>query len=160
MKAKSVLMDTSFFIRFLKNDDPLFKNADDYYRFFIEKDIPMIISTITIAEYCVGGDINELPLRDLQILPFSVKHAQKAGEFAKIVFYNKEKLKLSERNIIPNDTKLFSQADVENQISYYISSDIESFKIYNLLKKETSVKFEFIDLNIKHTESFGLLEFD
>ena len=120
----------------------------------------MIISTISIAEYCVGGNINELPLKDLQILPLNVLHAQRAGEFAKIVFQNRNKLKLNERNIIPNDTKLFSQADIENQIGYYISSDIESFKIYNLLKNETSVKFEFIDFNIKHSESFGLLEFD
>ena len=160
MKAKSVLLDTSFFIRFLKEDDPLFNNTDEYYRYFLEKDIPMIISTISIAEYCVGGNINELPLKDLQILPLNVLHAQRAGEFAKIVFQNRNKLKLNERNIIPNDTKLFSQADIENQIGYYISSDIESFKIYNLLKNETSVKFEFIDLNIKHSESFGLLEFD
>lgn len=160
MKAKSVLLDTSFFIRFLKEDDPLFNNADEYYRYFLEEDIPMIISTISIAEYCVGGNINELPLKDLQILPLNVLHAQRAGEFAKIVFQNRNKLKLNERNIIPNDTKLFSQADIENQIGFYISSDIESFKIYNLLKNETSVKFEFIDLNIKHSESFGLLEFD
>jgi|GEM_PF-2513031 len=33
--------------------------------------------------------------------------------------------------IIPNDTKLFSQADVEPNIKYYLSSDTESYKIYN-----------------------------
>ena len=70
MKPKSVLLDTSFFLRFLKETDSLFTNADGYYRYFLEKDFPMIISTISIAEYCVGGNINELPLKDLQILPF------------------------------------------------------------------------------------------
>lgn len=34
MKAKSVLLDTSFFIRFLKEDDPLFNNTDEYYNIF------------------------------------------------------------------------------------------------------------------------------
>ena len=66
-----------------------------------------MISTISIAEYCVGGDVHELPLRNLQIVPFNLDHAKKTGEFAKIVFLNKSKLKLKERNIIPNDTKLF-----------------------------------------------------
>lgn len=93
--------------------DPLFKNADGYFRYFIQQEITMIISTISIAEYCVGGDVHELPLRNLQILPFNLDHSKRTGEFAKIVFQNKGKLKLKERNIIPNDTKLFAQADTE-----------------------------------------------
>lgn len=60
---KSVLLDTSFFLRFLKETDPLFKNADGYFRYFLENDIAMVISTISIAEYCVGGDVHELPLK-------------------------------------------------------------------------------------------------
>ena len=32
---KGILLDTSFFLRFLKEDDPLFKNADDYFRYFL-----------------------------------------------------------------------------------------------------------------------------
>jgi hypothetical protein len=35
---KSVLLDTSFFIRFLNVNDPLFENADNYFRYFIEKE--------------------------------------------------------------------------------------------------------------------------
>jgi len=118
----------------------------------------MVISTISIAEYCVGGDIHELPLRNLQILPFNIDHSKKTGEFARIVFQQKGSLKLKERNIIPNDSKLFAQADSEKMIEYYLSSDSESFKIYSLLKKETSPKFQFIDLNIPYNETFGLLD--
>ena len=62
-----------------------------------------MISTISVAEYCVRGDVHELPLRNLQIIPFNLDHAKRAGEFAKIIFQNKGKLKLNERNIIPND---------------------------------------------------------
>lgn len=118
----------------------------------------MMISTISIAEYCVGGDIQELPLRNLQIVPFNLDHSKRTGEFAKIVFQNKGKLKLNERNIIPNDTKLFSQADCENSVEFYLSSDSESLKIYNLLKEETNPKFQFIDLKISHYETFGILD--
>ncbi|GEM56562.1 hypothetical protein [Flavobacterium branchiophilum] len=158
MMRKSVLLDTSFFIRFLNDNDPLFKNADGYFRYFIKEEITMIISTISIAEYCVGGDIYELPLKNLRIVPFNLDHSKKTGEFAKIIFKNKGKLKLNERNIIPNDTKLFSQAHCEKTVEYYLSSDSESLKIYNLLKGETNPKFIFIDLKVPHYDTFGILD--
>ena len=65
MSSKAVLLDTSFFLRFLNDADPLFINADDYFRHFLNEDIDMMISTISIAEYCVGGDVHELPLKNL-----------------------------------------------------------------------------------------------
>jgi hypothetical protein len=144
-------------MRFLNDNDPLFNIADGYFRYFLQKEITMMISTISIAEYCVGGDIHELPLRNLQIVPFNLDHSKRTGEFAKVVFQSKGKLNLKERNIIPNDTKLFAQADCEKAIEYYLSSDKESVKIYNLLRQETAPKFQFIDLNTPHNETFGLL---
>ncbi|HLG41691.1 MAG TPA: hypothetical protein VI461_18570 [Chitinophagaceae bacterium] len=158
MTHKAVLLDTSFFIRFLNEADPLFKNSDGYYRYFLQKEIPLLMSTISIAEYCVIGSINELPLKDLQIIPFNLSHSKRTGEFARIVFENKGKLKLQQRNIIPNDTKLFAQADMEVNIGYYLSSDSESKKIYDLLVKLDKPKFQFIDLNNKYSEVFGVLE--
>jgi hypothetical protein len=157
MTRRAILLDTSFFMRFLNDNDPLFNIADGYFRYFLQKEITMMISTISIAEYCVGGDIHELPLRNLQIVPFNLDHSKRTGEFAKVVFQSKGKLNLKERNIIPNDTKLFAQADCEKAIEYYLSSDKESVKIYNLLRQETAPKFQFIDLNTPHNETFGLL---
>ena len=61
MTRRAILLDTSFFMRFLNYGDPLFNNADGYFRYFLQKEIIMMISTISIAEYCVGGDIQELP---------------------------------------------------------------------------------------------------
>lgn len=158
MGHNAVLLDTSFFLRFLNDNDPLFKNADGYFRYFLKSEIIMKISTISIAEYCVGGEINELPLKNLQILPFNLNHSKRTGEFAKIVFQNKDKLKLKERSIIPNDSKLFAQADSEKDIVYYLSSDTESKKIFNLLQKKSMLKFQFIDLNTPFNEAFGILD--
>lgn len=159
MTVNGVLLDTSFFMRFLNDEDKLFKNAMEYFKYFISNGITMYISTISIAEYCVGGSINELPLRNLAILPFNLNHAIKTGEIARIVFSNKNKLKLRERNLIPNDSKLFSQADVEKTIGFYISSDVESIKIYKLLEEEKqNLDFKFIDLNIPPNEFFGYLD--
>lgn len=155
---KSVLLDTSFFLRFLNESDPLLVNADEYFRYFIKHEIAMVISTISIAEYCVGGDISELPLRNLQILPFNLDHAKKTGEFAKIVFHKKGKLSLTNRTIIPNDTKLFAQADIEHSVEYYLSSDTESYRIFKLLKQEINPRFQFIDLNVSCNQTFGMLD--
>lgn len=154
---KSVLLDTSFFIRFLNDEDPLFKNADGYFRYFLQHQIAMKISTISIAEYCTGGSLDELPLRNLEILPFNLNHAKRTGEFARIVFQKKGTLKFNERNIIPNDTKLFAQADCDRTVDYYLSSDSESLKVHKLLQQESNPQFQFIDLKIPYNEMFGIL---
>lgn len=155
---KSVLLDTSFFLRFLNESDPLFKNADGYFRYFLKEEMNMLISTISIAEYCVGGDIHELPLKNLQILPFNLEHSKRTGQLARVVFDNKGTLKLQQRNIIPNDSKLFAQADCEKTVMYYLTSDKESVKIYNLLNGISPLKFVFLDLNTPYSEVFGILE--
>ncbi len=157
--SRSVLLDTSFFIRFLNDADPLFTNADRYFKYFIQNDINMVISTISIAEYCVGGDISELPLRNLQILPFNLNHAQRTGVFAKIAFEARRAgiIEISNRNIIPNDSKLFAQADKESSIQYYVSSDGNSGVIYNLLSQRSNPAFEFINLKIPYNEYFSEL---
>ncbi len=154
----SVLLDTSFFIRFLNEDDELFENADGYYKYFLKKEIALKCSTISVAEYCVRGNIDELPLINLQIIPFNLSHAKKAGEFANIVFKNKESLDLSNRTIIPNDTKLFAQADSEEAIDAYLTSDTESIKLYDLLKKHFNIHFQIIDIHNKYSETFGILD--
>jgi hypothetical protein len=157
---KAVLLDTSFFLRFLNECDPLFENADGYYKYLIQEKYDLVISTISIAEYCSGGDISELPLRNLQILPFNLKHGKRTGEFAKVAFQARrgKTLEVKERLLIPNDTKLFSQADSEEYIQYYLSSDLESLKIFNVLNANLRLNFKFIDLNIKYTQTFGLLD--
>jgi hypothetical protein len=89
-------------MRFLNDGDPLFKNADGYFRYFLQKEITMMISTISIAEYCVGGDIHELPLRNLQIVPFNLDHSKRTGEFAKIAFQYKGNLNLDFKVLTQN----------------------------------------------------------
>jgi hypothetical protein len=116
----------------------------------------MKISTISIAEYCVIGGLDELPLKDLQIVPFNIEHAVKTGEFAKYVFERKSQISV-ERKLIPNDTKLFAQADVDDSVEFYLSSDTESLKVYQLLKTKGNIDFKFLDLHDNYLESFGVL---
>lgn len=156
----SVLLDTSFFIRLLNDEDALHENAKNYYRYFLEKEISLKVSTITIAEYCVLGKLEELPLKDIQILPFNLDQAQKTGEFAKILFTFKKTTKetLAPRALIPNDSKLFAQADLDKSITHFVTSDIRSKKVVEILKQEVKVKFEIIDIHSPYNETFGILD--
>ena len=146
MEDKCVLLDTSFFIRLLNDQDPLHLNTRGFYRHLLQNGGRLKCSTISVAEYCVRGEIEELPLKDLQILPFNLLHAVKAGEFANAVFTQKNTLNLSGRSIIPNDSKLFAQASVEKDIDYFATSDTECVKIYDLLNEKFSLGFEIINI--------------
>ena len=82
----SVLLDTSFFIRLLNSDDFLHINARDYFKYFLENEILLKVSTISIAEYCVKGKMDELPLRNLKIISFNLEHAIKNSRICQCSF--------------------------------------------------------------------------
>ncbi len=156
----SVLLDTSFFIRLLNDDDPLHMNALGYYKYYLEKEIALKVSTISIAEYCVIGSLKDLPLRNLQIVPFNSDHAVRAGEFAKIIFTENRTSpeKLKPRAIIPNDAKLFAQADLGKSITHFVTSDVRSKKTLDLLKRGTIPHFDILSIQTPYHQSFGILD--
>jgi predicted nucleic acid-binding protein len=158
MDNLSILLDTSFFIRLLNENDSLHQNTLKYYKYFLEKQFALKCSTISISEYCVKGQLDELPLKDIQIIPFNISHAQKAGELARIVFQKKDSFKIDKRNIIPNDTNLFAQAEIEKDITTFATSDEECIKIYDLLKQQGAIKFEVVNIREQFNESLGLLD--
>ena len=156
---EGALLDTSFFLRFLNDKDPLFEKADNYYKYFLEKDFNLFISTISIAEYCVGGTVDQLPLRNLLVLPFNIDHAQKAGEFAGVLYEARRSSQLivSERPVIINDAKLFAQADSETNINFFVTSDARCINIFETIKNKINPNFNIVDIKIEHTETFGIL---
>jgi len=158
--TEGALLDTSFFLRFLNEKDELFGNANQYYKYFLQKEIKLFISTISIAEYCVGGTIDQLPLRNLIVLPFNIQHAEKAGEFARILYEaRKDKiLKVGERILIMNDAKLFAQAHTDERINYYVTADTRSINIYNNVKSKTNLDFAFIDIRNNLSDTFGIFD--
>ena len=156
----SVLLDTSFFVRLLNDDDDLHNNAKGYFRYFLENEIVLKVSTISIAEYCVRGKIDELPLKSIQIIPFNLDQAKRTGEFAKVIFEQNKisKEKLSPRAIIPNDSKLFAQADLIKSITHFVTSDSKSKSTFSALKKQIIPKFEIIDISKPYNVTFGILD--
>lgn len=162
MEQNCVLLDTSFFIRLLNEEDPLHENALGYFRYFLEHDFMIKISTIAIAEYCVRGEVSELPLKNMLIVPFNFDHAQRAGKMIAEVYAEKKKrgATIAPRAIVPNDTKMFAQADVEPDINFYGTADVECKKVYKMIESaEGKLSFDFIDITIPYTTFFGLLDF-
>ena len=162
MEQNCVLLDTSFFIRLLNEEDPLHNNALGYFRYFLEHDFVIKISTIAIAEYCVRGEVSELPLKNMLIVPFNFDHAQRAGKMIAEVYAEKKRrgATIAPRAVVPNDTKMFAQADVEPDINFYGTADVECKKVYDMIKTlEGKLSFDFIDITIPYTTFFGLLDF-
>jgi|TARA_R110002124_G_scaffold228897_1_gene394203 hypothetical protein len=144
----------------LNDDDKLHLNALGYYKYFLENEITLKVSTITIAEYCVLGKLEDLPIANIQILPFNLKEAQRTGEFANAIFAeNKISFaNLHPRAIIPNDSKLFAQADLDKTIIYFVTSDMRSKSTLDLLRKRINPKFDIISIDVPFSETFGILD--
>lgn len=155
----AVILDTSFLIRLLNEKEALHPNALKYYQYFLDRDIPMYMSTISIAEYCVKGEETDLPFDQVRVLPFNLQDAKKAAEFAKLIFSNKEQLDLkNKRSIIPNDTKIFAQGETAPNIKYFVTADQESKKIIKQLTDAGLMKVEHLDIHTKCSEKFGFLD--
>ena len=146
MEQNCVLLDTSFFIRLLNEEDPLHENAFGYFRYFLEHDFVIKISTIAIAEYCVRGDVS-----------------QRAGKMIAEVYAEKKRrgATIAPRAVVPNDTKMFAQADVEPDITFYGTADVECKKVYKMIESaEGKLSFKFIDITIPCNAFFGELDFE
>ena len=164
MNNKAVLLDTSFFLRLYDTASPLHANAREYFRYFLEQGVVMKISTIAVAEFCVKGELNDLPLRNLQIVPFNVDHATRAGVLMGIAYDKRKQAKeqqedLSPRWVVTNDVKMFAQADTEAAISGFVSADSKAEKIHKMMNDERAVDFEFIDINTPCSQRYGYLKF-
>jgi predicted nucleic acid-binding protein len=157
MPINSVLLDTSFLIRLLKGNDFLHGSEKDYFRYFLKEDVILKCSTIAIAEYCVKGRHDQLPLRNLQILPFNFNHAVRSGQLMAMLKESKGTPIGIERAVVINDIKLFAQADIESDIAGFITSDSEGRKLYDALKNISGLSFEYIDIKMPCNDRYGYL---
>lgn len=156
---KIVFCDTGFIIRLLDETNNLHDNAIGYFQYFLENDYLIRMSTIAVAEFCVKDSIENLPLRNILLSPFNANHAVKAGECANILLEAKAKgvLAVDARIIIQNDVKLLAQAQCDSA-SYYLTSDVQSKRMYDVLKDKGLISFDFTDIHTPCNEKFGILD--
>lgn len=158
---KIVFCDTGFVIRLLDRTSELHENALGYFRYFLENDYLIRMSTIAVAEFCVKDKIENLPLQQILLSPFNAHHASKTGECARILYNAKAKgvIEVDARILIQNDVKLLVQAECESA-DFYLTSDSRSKRMYDVLKEEGKLSFDFTDIHTPYSVKFGILDFE
>lgn len=147
-KPKVAMLDTSFLIRLLKEDDSLHASAKVYYQYFLENNYVLYVSTVAVAEYCVRGELDQLPFECVRVVPFNLDHAEKAGDYAHTLYQarNNGQYKPEQRLIIPNDTKLFAQASALGAL-YFVTADTKASKAMDILVKENGFSVTHVDIH-------------
>ena len=158
---KIVFCDTGFVIRLLDRTNELHNNAVGSFRYFLENDYIIRMSTIAVAEFCVKDSIDHLPLRQILLSPFNALHASKAGEYARILYSAKAKgvMEVDARILIQNDVKLMAQTECE-AAAYYLTSDSRSKRMYDVLRENSRVSFDFTDIHVPYSSKFAIIDFD
>lgn len=153
----SVMLDTSFCIRLMDQNDALHQNALDHFKYFLSEKITIHVSTIVIAEYAVGDDPANLPLNNLQIETFDFLDGIAAGQFHKEIKGNSKNIPEYNRRIIANDVKIFAQIKTK-KIDAIISKDVSSIRQYlTPLTNLNLIDLKFIDLNTPLNKILGQL---
>jgi predicted nucleic acid-binding protein len=157
-KIDRVFLDTSFFIRLMKPDDPYHAHAQAYLRRFVADGATLYSSTIAAAEFGVVGTIENLPLRIVPMQAFDLEHARKAAAFARAAYDARRKgaIILPKRVLIPNDTKLLAQADLL-KAQYMATRDENMIKVMNFLRQEGLTQCQPLDVMTPPQSFFGQL---
>lgn len=121
----SVLLDTSFLISFSDPHRAHHAAAVRYYKECVLRQIPMYLSTIVISEFQVKQAINDLPLRNLVVLPFNIDHAMRCGLMIRQIPRDAG----DDRVRVKDDFKLLAQCDCES-ISHLLTEDASTLDKY------------------------------
>lgn len=151
-------MDTSFLIRLLDEADEDHNHALSYYRRFRNEKVELLLSSIVMAEYGVKDDIDNLPIQVSKVVSFNPDHARLAAAFSKAAYEARRKgrVVLEHRVVIPNDTKLLAQAQIE-KVDLFIARDNNCTTVHKFLKEKGLVNFKMIDLRTPPNQFFGEL---
>ncbi len=85
----------------------------------------MLLSTIVVSEFQVRQAINDLPLRNFQVLPFNVDHAMRCG----ILMRQWPRDDGDDRVRVKDDLKLIAQCDCEG-VSHLLTEDASTLVKY------------------------------
>jgi len=158
--VQGVLLDTSFILRLVKPGDPLHPNVHSWFRELLGHKVPMYLSTIAIAEYCVKGNVGELPLPNLRILPFNMDHAMRAGPFTATLLQQRKRAGGDERAVVLNDVKLLAQAETTVGISHLLTKDLGfQVRMQQLRSDGHVLRTQVLDLNVPMADALGRLDF-
>ena len=104
------LLDTSFLITLANPARPNHVTAKLYYREALLRGTPLYLSAIVASEFQVGQSVTDLPLRNLEVLPFNRDHAMTAG----LLLRELRRDTTDDRAAVKDDVKSIAQAVCES----------------------------------------------
>ncbi len=158
--ADGVLLDTSFLITLADKNRAHHDVAISYWRYFLENDITIFLSTIVVSEFSVKQDIPPDMLRCCVVLPFNWDDAIRAAKLD----WKRDRPVGVERDALKDDIKIIAQAAVADA-AYVITGDTHSFyRFCETFKSDSIISFKPIQLATGFERAFfdanGQRDFD
>jgi predicted nucleic acid-binding protein len=121
----AILVDTSFLISFADPNRKHHAIAVQYFREALRLGAPLYLSVIAISEFQVKQAVDDLPMRNFEVLPFNHDHAVKAGLLMRDLHHDAG----DNRQGVKDDIKLIAQADCES-LTHILTEDAQSLVKY------------------------------
>lgn len=125
-KTMTIMFDTCALIALTNPDDPFHDAAERCYRSLKKGSHTLLISVISAAEFGVKGDISTIVPRLFRVMSYSLPHAVKAAQFARVTGSKELRQEPHDRQFIYADTQILAQAEVE-QADYILTRDTRTF---------------------------------
>lgn len=139
----AVLLDTSFLITLADPRRPRHATARQYFQHFLGSRMPMMVSAIVVAEFCVRQELATLPLEQRVLLPFTHEDAVVAATIDFKVFKDgREK----DRQSLKDDLKIIGHAHARD-LGCLITDDADTmFEYCETLRKQGRTRLRGIKL--------------
>lgn len=107
MTTRPVMLDTSFLIAYADPDREHHSVAKAYFREAIRLNLPLLLSTLVVAEFERKQPLSDLGLRNFRVVPFNFDDGQEAARLAEQLF---PKDADNDRVCLAADVKIVAQA--------------------------------------------------
>ena len=128
------MLDTSFLISLTDRHRTHHRVAVQYFRESLSRSVPLYLSAIALSEFHVKQAVNDLPLRNLIVLPFNIDHAMSAG----ILMRSVNRDSGDNRIAVKDDVKLVAQAVCES-ITHVLTEDKNTLAKYMNRLRDTGL---------------------
>lgn len=125
MMAAGVVLDTSFLITLADSTRAHHGIAVQYWKWFLEHGIPILLPTIVVSEFYRKQAIPPEILRSCVVLPFNWDDALKAAELDLSAFDRQGE----PRDSLKDNIKILAQAVIKDS-AFVISDDVKTFLAY------------------------------
>jgi predicted nucleic acid-binding protein len=115
----AAMLDTSFLITLADPRRVRHSVAKQYFQHFLGARMPMMVSAIVVAEFCVRQELATLPLEQLALLPFTHEDAVVAATLDFKVFKDGRQ---QDRQSLKDDLKIIGHAHARD-LGYLITDD-------------------------------------